>query len=255
MSILVDNRAGSSDLMKYEPFKSQGELCRLDSADVAFTGFDNRLIGVEVKSVWDVISSMANGRLQGTQIPAMLAAYDVNWLVVYGQYRAGPDGALKIRRGGRWTNFVLGKRAVGYGYIDSMMLTLAHVGVGYRNVADAAQAAAWIGILHRWWQKRPEQHDGLKAFDNSRPVSDKPAGFAVVEKLSPATLQRAEVASKLPNVGYKRAVAVARHFPSIEDMVHATEAEWKTVPGIGSVIAGVVYRAIRERETAPSSHR
>ena len=73
--MLIDDRAGSRDLIKYEPVRSTGELCRLDSADVCLTGNgpnDAVLIGVEVKSIWDLISSINTGRLQATQIPAML---------------------------------------------------------------------------------------------------------------------------------------------------------------------------------------
>lgn len=133
--MLIDYREGSYLLALYEPIRSalpmcascggQGyiidgshclidhvscpdcratgrQLCTLNSGDVAIPGNGSSghvLVGVEVKTFSDLISSMDSGRLQATQIPAMCEDYpDERWILVIGDYRPSPaDNALQTR--------------------------------------------------------------------------------------------------------------------------------------------------------------
>jgi hypothetical protein len=240
--ILVDDRAGSRDLVDHPPLDTLGELCRLESADVCFPGNgpgdDPVLIGIEVKSLDDLISSIDTGRLQGTQIPAMLAEYDVNWLLYHGTYRPGIQTPSLQTWRGQWRGYTLGKRPVPYGYLESFLLTLTAAGLHVKHVADARTASAWVGVLHRWWTKPWAKHRGFHAFDQSGAVSLMPG-------MTDEVHLRARVAAQLPGVGFTRAVAAARHFPTVHAMINATPAEWATIPGIGKVIAKAVEAAVR----------
>ena len=239
--MLIDDRAGSRDLVKYEPVKSTGELVRLDSADVCMTGNGPDgavLIGAEVKTMWDLMASINTGRLQATQIPAMLKTYDVVWMLSYGKYIAGRDGALKILRGSRWRPMQLGKRLVPYGYLESFMIGLAAIGIHWKHTQSIQEAAQWLGVLERWWAKPWSAHKGMRTFDNSREMTLIPGGDSDM-------LQRARVAAQLPGVGFERALAAARYFGSVTEMVNAGAAEWVKVEGIGKVVAKAVERAVR----------
>lgn len=239
--MLVDDRTGSRDLMGYEPVRSVGLLCRLDSADVAITGNGPDgpiLVGIEVKSVWDVLNSANTGRLQATQIPAMLATYDVNWLLYYGGHRAGRNGILEVQRRGKWEPVKLGSRPVPYGYLEAMLIDISTVGVSVHRALDVAEASAWLGVLYRWWSKPWDKHHGMRTLDKSRGISLMPGMTAEV-------LQMTKVAAALPGVGFERAVAAANHFDSVQDMINADEAEWALVPGVGKVVANAVVRAVR----------
>jgi ERCC4-type nuclease len=168
----------------------------------------------------------------------MLEDYDVSWLLYYGLYRPGlKDGALQLRRGRAWKSYKLGKRAVPYGYVESFLLTLTSAGLHVKHVADAREAAAWLGVLHRWWSKSWSQHRGLRTFDQSRDVSLMPG-------MDSHTHLRARVAAQLPGVGFERAVAAANHFGSVRELINAGPADWEGVPGIGKVIARVVKEAV-----------
>lgn len=252
--ILIDNRAGSSDLISYPPLNVHGELCRLSAGDISITGNGPRgpvRIGVEVKSITDLISSFSNGRLQDTQIPGMQKEYDVLWLLYYGVYRPSPvDGSLEILRGKRgWQGYQIGARAVPYGYVESFLLTLTAVGVHVKRVQHLrkdealAECAEWIGVLARWWSKPWTKHRGMHAFDFSGAMS---LGMPGVDA---HTHMLARFAMQLSGVGYDRALAVARHFQSIIDMVAADESEWAKIPGIGKVIAGSAVSEMRRRLT------
>jgi hypothetical protein len=168
----------------------------------------------------------------------MLEAYDVSWLLIHGTYRPGLDGRLQMLRGKGWKSISLGKRAVPYGYLEGLLFDLAALGVRVKQVRDLAEAAFWLGVLHRWWSKPWHKHKGLRTFDQSRNISLMPG-------VDPETLLRARVAAQLPGVGFERALSVARHFPSIVDMINADASEWEQVPGIGKVIARAVWRATK----------
>ena len=172
--LFIDDRAGSRDLMRLEPVRSTGELCRLDSGDamVIGNGPDGAiLVGVEVKSVWDLVGSADTGRLQATQIPAMLRTYGVSWLLWFGQYRVSSSGKVELRRGKLWKPLRVGSRDVPYGYIEGVLFDLAVLGIHTRHVFDVAEAAVWLGSLHRWWGKPWDKHRGMRTLDRSRDIS------------------------------------------------------------------------------------
>src|SRR3990167_1311571 len=101
--ILVDNRAGSVDLAKY-PVLQPMTLCQLDSGDVCFSGHGpdgDESIGIELKSIDDLVGSLDTGRMQ-TQLRRMTVDYTRVYLLFYGEYREGSDGALQQFRKGAW---------------------------------------------------------------------------------------------------------------------------------------------------------
>lgn len=239
--ILIDDRDGSREFMALDPIRAIGELTRLDSADACIVGNGadgTILVGVEIKSIWDLLSSMGTGRLQATQIPAMLDTYQVNWLLYYGEYRPGDDGRLMLRKGAGWKSMKLGKRPVPYGYLESFLCDMAAIGFNIKHTHDVRTAAVWLGALHRWWSKRWTDHKGMRTLDHSREISLMPG-------MTPEIHLRAKVAAQLPGVGFERAISAARHFASVVDMVTATSDEWARIPGIGKVIGKAIATAVR----------
>jgi hypothetical protein len=277
--ILVDDRAGSGRdyvkgdytkkaLIKYPPLDTCAELTRLDSGDVAFTGngpSGHILVGVELKSVFDLISSLDSHRLQGQQLPAMIEfGYDVRWLLIYGNYRSNPtNGNLQIRRRGhngkvQWTDYMLGKRACPFGFIEAFLCSPSFTSLGIlsHRVIDIEEAVAWIMVLYRTWQKQWKDHKSMRVlYDNTASESknrddNAPSGIAgtlIPTDRNSKLMYRAGVASKLARgIGYEKAVAAAGHFPSVQAMVNASAAEWELVPRIGRVMARAVADKVRE---------
>lgn len=245
-TILIDDRAGSRDLVNYPPLNTSSSvtLTRLNSGDVLIPGNGpadtHVLIGVEVKSLFDLISSSNNGRLQATQLPTMLAEYDVCYLAYYGIYRPAPTtDHLQIYRGKGWINYAIGRQPVPYSYLESFLLTTAALGVRVHHFTSIQQLTLWLSILAHWWSKPWDKHRGMRALDKSREMS-------LMPHMDADMLQRAEVASKLPGIGFERAMNVAKYFPSILAMMQATPGEWAEIDGIGKTIANNVYTAIRK---------
>lgn len=236
--MIVDDRAGSRELVMIPPLDKCTMLSRLDSGDVSITGngpIGLLSVGVEVKSVGDLLQSEGNGRLRD-QLEAMLRAYDVSWLLTHGSYRAGPFNRLEIMRG-RWRTHRVGGRDVPFGYLEGALLTANAAGVSHKHVYDEEQVAAWLAVLERWWDKPWDKHRSFHKFNRA-------ADQSIMPDIAPDMLQRMRIAADLPGVGWERALAAAVSFPSVKSMINATEREWCDVPGIGKVIAKQIVRAV-----------
>lgn len=255
--VLIDERAGSRELVRHTPLDTCGQLCRLESADAYIVGVDEQgtpsvNVGVEVKSASDLIQSLETGRLTAEQIPAMFAAYDVSWLLVYGRFRANRYGALETvdEHTGTWRVKMMGARTVPYGYVASRLLTFTAVGLNVATVSDQADAAQWLAALARWWGKPLADHRTFKTFnrtvDTGIAARMREQAAGAIRHVDPRMRRCAEVAARLPCIGYDRAVAVAEHFKgSVRMMVSADEKEWMSVPGIGKGIASAVIEAVK----------
>lgn len=241
-TVFIDDRAGSQDLINIPPLSLCGELCRLESGDACFPGNGpdgQLLVGVELKSVRDLVSSMETGRLQATQLPRMQQDYQVIWLLHYGQYRpATGTGNLEIANGrGQFKLHSIGSRPVPYAYLEGFLFTLATQNILVKRVNDLREAAIWIGALARWWGKPWDKHKSLHKFDRSR-------DFVLKPDIDQDLLMRARTAAAWPGMGYERAIAAARHFPTITEMVLATRKQWEEVPGVGKGLARAITEAL-----------
>jgi hypothetical protein len=253
--ILIDQSTGSKDLINYPPLDDPCLACLTSlsfsdstksAADICFTGngpHGKLSIGIEFKSLADLISSSNDGRLQSTQIPSMLESYDLSYLLYYGLYRCNPSGILETFHKSKWTPYTfIGNKPLPYGYLESFLLTVQAIGINIKHVSTIDQCAQWVGCLYRWWSKPWAKHKSMRTFDKSSSMSP-----SLVPGLSPHTKQMIETAKSYPGLGFERALAAAQYFPSIEVMTNASVSEWENVPGVGRVVAKAVHSAIRSK--------
>lgn len=241
--LIVDPRIGSKDLAA--PLKSFGlpvELSKLEYGDVAFIGRGPEerpvLVGVEVKKIDDVVQCIHDGRFAGHQLPGLQESYEVWWLLVEGQIRAGRSGMEVQSSKGHWRP-PHGRGRSYEGFTHWMLSMELRAGGRVARTADRAETAAWIASLYRWWTKKPwEKHESIHA------IHDDSSGLKahIVALVRPT--KKEMVAAKL--VGPKTGMEAARHFPSIAAMVLATEAEWREVKGVGKEKAREVVRLVNE---------
>lgn len=244
MTIIIDSRIGSKDLIKYMP-KHLARLGRLEYGDASFLGNgpDGVLIpvGLELKRLTDALSSMATGRFAGHQLPGMQAVFKVRYLVVEGIWRANPQtGLLEYPRGKKWLPVDLGGRQFMARELEGFLTTQEIMGgMHLRITGTPKQTAQLLVNLHHWWtDKKWEQHHSHLAFD----LSDGPE-TALLRK--PGLLRR--MAKELPGIGWGRSRAVEDYFDSVADMVNAEESEWLEIAGVAKGIAPQVVEAIREK--------
>jgi len=246
--LLVDGREGSRDLLI--PLKAEGldaELAELEYADLCWMGNGPdglAPVGIELKTLRDLLSSMRSGRLAGRQLPGMLAAYDYSYLIVEGPCRANPQtGILEEPRRGGWQELRLGASRF---YFDDVELFLTSLDtltpLRIRRTRSRTETMRMILLLYRWWQKPWEDHGSLKVIYGGPPPSPLPVEHSLVRRF----------AVQLPGVGWERSAAVEKSFASVAEMVAADEKRWQQVEGIGKVLSRRIVDAIHNRTPADS---
>lgn len=263
--ILIDRREGSKILLDMPALEGHCEPTLLDfevdgkmvaCGDVMLTGHGPQgstlRVGVEVKKMSDLLTSISSGRLGGTQIPRMVKVFDAIFVLYHGVYRVGPSNHLQVQRWKnnrpQWESFRIGRNPVPWSYLEGFILTAqlktmldAGKPLIFKHVYDEHEAACWLRTLDHWLEKDWEKHRGLAVFDKSRELSPMPNADPVEEQI-------ARTAASLPAIDWVRGWAAARHFDSIIDMMGASIQQWQSVKGIGPVIARSAREAIWRRK-------
>ena len=289
MTVFVDDRAGSGALVRYPPLDSIATLERLEFGDACFLGrgpSKRLLVGVEVKSIDDFLSSCLNGRLQATQLPGMLRTYQVSWVLLHGGVRRGKGGELVIHRTRKQ------RREEGKPEPPKLKIKISfrrdaldhghdHTGAGGKRSTSTSywnpytfgtggeRALPFKYLEHRCSEIQAQGVGVWRCWDMAEAAAwlgdlyewwqepwekhkgmhcfDESKPLPLMPKLDRSTKERAQVLSGLPALGFTRAVAAAEHFPDLAAAFAAGEKEWAEVPGVGKVIAAAVVRAIHKR--------
>lgn len=237
--ILIDYRKGSEEFfVPSSPDSDEGHLLstdipamrfKLKSGDFAFNGKGPNdkeyTIAIELKSLYDLVSSRTCGRLQGTQIRLMNATYDVRYLAYYGNYRVSSDGYILLpfysqtTKRNEWRAYYVGKQKVRHAYFEGIIAGLEEKGIrikhfagglqGFDKVATTTQIAYWIAERYRWWNRDYESHTSMNGFDQSRRINSE---SLEATGLSKNELICANIANEIPGIGTPKALALARHF-------------------------------------------
>ena len=160
-------------------------------------------VGVERKTLPDLVASLRDGRLPNFQMEKLRRTYDVMWLLVEGEIATDRLGRLYGHIGRRKRQALPGSMTEDV--LVKSLLTLELQG-GFRiaRTANTKQSAAWIASCARWWSdKQWDEHSTL-----STPYQ---------RTMVPVSLF-CDRAMKLPGVG----LAVAK---SLEAATHGSENE------------------------------
>jgi len=230
--ITIDGRIGSAELIKYF---SNAMLGSLEYGDLSFVGNGPEglvNIGIERKTLKDLLNSMQSGRLAGHQLIGLINCYHVVYLIVEGMWRTGPkSGILEELRHGGWRPVQLGHRHWMGREIDAFLNTLEVIGhVIVRTTSGPRQTAVLVTNIHKWWQKEWEEHKSHLAMHKSRFRKDEDLSL-----VKPSLLRR--VSAELGGVGWGRSKAIEKYFTSVREMVSASEDQWLAIDGIGKKLA------------------
>lgn len=282
--LLIDNMAGSRNLILHPPLNdpSIAQLSHLESADVMFSGNGPEgpiLIGIEIKSLPDLISSIGSGRLQDEQIPKMVGDivrgippnYDLAWLAYYGEYRPNPETSklqIRLTKNNRstgqpysfWCDYNPTQSQsphaiLEYSYIESFFASPSFLSTGIRAVrlSSIEECAQWIYALYKTWARPYASHKSMRVFNKISDIVELPASKLSNSQLSDNgdIMALARVANSMPGIGFEKAMRVAKYFSSIEEMMAADQAEWVRA-GLGKVLAKSVWGLIRRRKGGKS---
>lgn len=244
MALRVDRRAGSKELE--EPLCAVGlcpEMDNLAAGDVELVGSGPGgrplMVGVEYKTVPDVLTCMRDGRF-AEQARRMRGRYEVSWLLIEGEWKI-EGSQLEVREKG-------GFKARGhytYQEVAAWVLTMAQRGgVLMWRTRDRAESVAWLRSLYWWWtSKEFEEHRAHLDWYRPPYTPENPMEMAeptMAVKVAAALLSQGPTV----DVNGERAKAVGAHFGSVRAMLTADEKAWRAVAGIGpktaKKVAGVL---------------
>jgi len=230
---LFDILANMPDLMG-EVFKAH-----LKSGDIQIHGFEDRVVGIERKTVSDFISSFRSGRLQAVQFPNMAEEYAAIYLLLEGRFRSSRSGGVDVFNGKRWVEEPPGTENLTYGAMVQVLNSFSVCsGVFVVRTECFEETADAIRALHYWWGRK--DHKSWTGF------------YRAVEKyasiLPPSLVKR--IAKELPMVGWDRSCAIADEFKTVKEMVLAEEKRWTKIAGIGKVLARKIVTAIEGKGEA-----
>jgi ERCC4-type nuclease len=218
--LLIDSRIGSADLA--EPLKAMGlevETTTLEFADIAFEGRGNDdaavFIGIELKKLPDLISSLRTGRLSGHQLPGLTEIFDYRWLLVEGTWRPDVKGRITTpRRYSQWATLP----GMPVSEMEKRILTLELLGgLRIRHTSSRACTLHFIASLYRWWT------DGAMDRHQSHLAPHTAHGFLPLSDFRTAVMA-------WPHIGLKASKAVEEYFGgSLEDAVAAPAEDWAEI--------------------------
>lgn len=229
------------------------EVTEMLAGDFAFEGNGPNgrlLIGIERKSIGDMLSSMRSGRYAGFQMPNMGLDFDVCYLLIEGIWRPNSQGMLEVPakiKGKRvWAPYRhslaakqwnrADNRPYLYSELDKHLCTVELK----KNVA-IVRAGGKLEMIwqvinrYQWWQKGWDEHDSADPIKTQAEVS-----FTRISDCR-------KFANIVPGIGWKRSADVARVFGSIDACCRASVAQWCEVPGIGQSTAKKAYEFIRSK--------
>jgi len=236
--ILVDDRTGSAEIAPL--LSSPNVVCHLDYADFAFSGNgpDGPVnVGVERKSLMDLLQSMTTGRLSGHQMVGLTNEYDWVYLLVEGVWRPDRHNGMlhRINKRGKWVAAAQGSRRFMardiYNFIQSLQIMCGVITV---KTSSTWETAKWLDSCHGWWSKDWEKHKSHLQFQ-------KPTTHAHLVKPNLAT----RIWSQFEGIGWDKARKLAEEFDCLYDIAVATEEELVEVDGIGPKLAGSILQQRR----------
>lgn len=244
--LLVDHRIGSGEMLG--TLKQLGvpcELTELPFSDFALCGQSDSgpvFVGVERKTVQDLINSTMKGRFAGHQLPGMLNEQETGfkeiWLLVEGIFRGGPGGLLEVWKHKQWQPVSYGAKQLMYEEIECQLITLeVKGGVRVRRMGTEHDTCRFLKALHHWWTDQSlEDHRSHLRFRTLE------ADAALLVK--PGLCR--EWARHLPGVGWEKSMVIEQRFKRVPlDMAQASEVEWREIAGIGKTMASRIWHAIR----------
>jgi len=253
--ILVDPRTGSRELL--DGLRNLGADARIADGELAsdfeFTGCGadgTILVGVERKTIQDLVNSMRDHRLAGSQLIGMTQTYDEIYVLVEGIWRRQRESGMVEYRNGGWHTI---RGQVRYSEVDSFLCSLEATTRDWTNLhvwrtQDQEETCAAVVDRFHWWQKPWEEHTSVSRSIYA-PVPQRPRkGTKAAMRHDPTLLEK--WLADLPGID-SRWLDLAPHFRSARDMANADVERWLGIKGmrIGQKTAENIVQAVTQCES------
>lgn len=245
--IYIDSRVGSRELAPIFQRRhgAKTSLTTLESADIAWScnhtvnnpfcaGDRGCRIGVERKTLSDLIGSLLKSRLDGRQIPMMLKGYTMSYVLVEGVWRAGDDDSIEVYARNGWEK---SRHPLTYSQLEGW-LTRYEVGaygrIQIRQTSTMTASAAFCRAKAAWWWKDWDKHHFGAVTKMEAPV----------RALMFTANEYQKVLAALEGVGLVKMKVLYRAFNSIMSVMMATPKELQRA-GLNKKLSHDLFQMIR----------
>lgn len=244
--ILIDYKKGGTSLdppkLMVGHLKQMGiptELSDLQYADAAFEGRGPEgtiAIGVERKTLHDLLNCIDDGRLSGHQLIGMKNMYDIRVVIVEGHWKPHePQGILMegFNGGTSWGYCRYRSQRTLYSKVYRYLISLSLSGAIVTYSRDLWHTSYNVHEWFHYFQKKWDDHTSMKELHK----------IAVPSLSFKPSLVR-KWAQDLTDIGTKKGDLAARHFRKPITLAQADESEWLKIPGVGVKTAQSIVREI-----------
>lgn len=246
--ILVDARTGSGHFVPIlNQIGAEAEAVHLDYGDVAFplngpTGV--LTVGIEVKTVTDLISSMISRRLTTRQLPGMRQNYDVVMVAIIGRVRRDQTGGITEGKYGKWHPI---QTSLTWDQLEGMKTSLRFAyGAILVEFETAKDFCCWVKVVEKWASRKWEDHQShLPSHQIFAETERQTTGLLPSLPREPTNTYLSACA--IPGVGMAMARKLAHEFPEPRLLANASMKELLAIKGLGKQKAGRIYMFYNQR--------
>lgn len=237
--ILIDSRIGSKELIPYvRRVGCKVEEAQLEYGDACFEGNGPNgkvVIGIERKTLGDILNCIDDARYSAHQRPGMAAMYQRSILMIEGIWKPDTTSGymMSLIRGINWSAFRYRSRMVPYNKLFRYLLSIQLTGTIVIITQDIEHTAFNICECFYYFQKRWEDHTALLATQTLN-IPDL--------RIKPSLLRR--WAAQLEGIGVKNSMAAEKIFTTPYDLARGDEMDWCRIPGVGPKVAKRIVRSI-----------
>lgn len=245
--ILVDPRSGAESQDKQttvdrlvQHIRNIGVPCDkgpLEFADIAFEGNGPQgrvMIGIERKTVHDMLHCIDDARYAAHQKPGMHVMYARCFVALEGIWKAHDPGGwlMESQNGCQWYYCKYRSKPVLYSKLYRYLMSIALSGVIITPSRNLWETAYHTCELYQYFQKRWEDHTSL--LETQKLLIPDLRG-------KPPLVRR--WAAELDNIGVKYSMRAEELFKKPITLARATEMDWMQIDGIGR---GTAQKIIKE---------
>ena len=248
--IRIDIHEDERLLKEFRPFDTLVEPVALPFGDFCFPGNgpDNEpvMVGIERKTIRDLVTSIRSKRLAGHQLGGMLDAYPhAAYLLVEGIWQPGRGGEVVIRGGKEWVPLTTGSQPISYREVDHFLATMEESGLRVHRTANMGETAAYIVSRYKWWNDKPyESHKAHMSIYAPAPEKTNHTGRRLGFRRPEQPNLVVRMAAQIEGIEGK-AWKVGEYFKSPWEMITGTEDNWRQALGFKKGEA-TVKKIIRE---------
>lgn len=239
--LFIDDREARMHGQIVQELEVSGIPCvveRSDFGDYHFTGALNTKLGrspeiaIELSSVSDVVGKLNNDRL-AFQLSNMLLRFDVAILLFTSIPQVSQDGYVMLPR--------MPKACTYERLTNTLMSAQAH-GVIVAYCAGSDTVASRLNHIVRYYSKSESEHSYFQPQNINRTVTI---------PIGPEIDKRIQAIMALPGIGEQRAIDALKVFGSVRNVMLASEASLREIPGWGEITAKKVHTFISKQIIEP----